>query len=248
VCGWHVDDQGFWPESYISTASKESGKDKYGINAWVALDDMPKAYEGSMAVARGSHEASWRWEAYEAIGQDRTKGGLTKDEFEQSAKFDTCSGIEEKRTDLQGKLDSVSEIFDLKRGDVIFATRLLFHKTMPVTPEGQDFFRKNGKENLMRYSIRYVPGSARLTEGFTSEWSILDNPANKGRSLDEVVGDEENEYWYPKVWPTVLDERKGSGQIDESKLVAVKEKEKEVFAEFRSLMQKKKEEKILTLS
>lgn len=51
-CGWHVDDYMFWPESYISPSQ--------GINVWIALDEMPSEYRGSMAVARGSHKASWR--------------------------------------------------------------------------------------------------------------------------------------------------------------------------------------------
>ena len=33
LCDWHVDDNGFWPESYISTASNQTGKDQNGINA-----------------------------------------------------------------------------------------------------------------------------------------------------------------------------------------------------------------------
>jgi hypothetical protein len=85
------------------------------------------------------------------------------------------------------KLEEASEIVDLRRGDVIFATRLLFHRTLAVTPEGLEFFAKNGKEALLRYSIRYVPGSATLIKGLSSEWSVLDNSANFGRTLDEVA-------------------------------------------------------------
>jgi hypothetical protein len=47
TCDWHVDDQGFWPESYLSTAAEMSKKDQYGINAWIALDEMPKPTRGS---------------------------------------------------------------------------------------------------------------------------------------------------------------------------------------------------------
>jgi hypothetical protein len=69
---------------------------------------MPKAYEGSMAVARGSHQALWRWEAYQAIGQDRTKPGLSKEEFMEALKqangvFETCAGIKSNRPDLREK-------------------------------------------------------------------------------------------------------------------------------------------------
>jgi hypothetical protein len=77
VCDWHVDAHGLWPESCEtpSQASKASGKDQDGINAWIALDDMPIEYEGSMAVAAGSHRAPWRYEAYSAIGRDGTVNG-----------------------------------------------------------------------------------------------------------------------------------------------------------------------------
>ena len=51
-CDWHVDDQLFWPESYLSPI--------LGINVWIALDAMPAKYQGSMAVAKGSHRAEWR--------------------------------------------------------------------------------------------------------------------------------------------------------------------------------------------
>jgi hypothetical protein len=145
---------------------------------------------------------------------------------------------------LREKLEEASEIVDLKRGDVIFATRLLFHRTLAVTPEGLEHFAKNGKEALLRYSIRYVPGSATLIKGFSSEWSLLDNSANFGRTLDEVAADTENEYWYPKVWPSV-EETIGSKtiEIDESKLAEIKEREKELFTEMRAIMQNSKHNK-----
>jgi hypothetical protein len=240
VCGWHVDDQGFWPESYISTASKKSGKDQSGINAWIALDDMPKEFEGSMAVAAGSHTAPWRSEGYAAIGQDRTIPEYPMDvilENLKSGKFNTCEGMEKNRPDLKEKLEASSEIVDLKRGDIIFGSRMLFHRTMPVTPEGQEFFKKQGKECLMRYSIRYVPGSAILPKDFSAEWSIMHNDANRGRTLDEIAENKENECWYPKVWPTVEDSK--SVEIDETKLALVKEKEAELYLKVRSMMQKK---------
>ncbi len=95
----------------------------------------------------------------------------------------------------------------------------------------------------MRYSIRYVPGSATLIKGLSSKWSVLDNSANFGRTLDEVAAETENEYWYPKVWPSV-EETIGSKtiEIDESKL-EIKEKEKELFTEMRAMMQNSKHNK-----
>jgi len=204
---------------------------------------MPKKFKGSMAVARGSHKVPWRHEAYEAIGQDRTQHGGTKEELldllKRGSKFGTCNGLENTRSDLYAELEKVSEIFDLKRGDVIFATRLLFHRTMPVTEEGKTELQRIGKESLMRYSVRYVPGTARLPESFSTEYSLLDNPNNFGKTLNEVAEDPTNPCWHPQVWPTVeVGGKDGSMSlsIDNSKLKELEEKQKEAFAELRSLI------------
>jgi ectoine hydroxylase-related dioxygenase (phytanoyl-CoA dioxygenase family) len=73
TCDWHVDDVGFWPEAFES--------DNQGINVWIALDDMPREYQGSMALAPESHHAPWRHDAYAAIGLNLTfRGGLYQKE------------------------------------------------------------------------------------------------------------------------------------------------------------------------
>jgi len=84
ACGWHVDDTGFWP----SIASDP------GVNAWIALDDMPYHWSrkklpkklatddaqsptnytavATFALSLGSHRAPWRQEAYEVTGSPHT--------------------------------------------------------------------------------------------------------------------------------------------------------------------------------
>jgi hypothetical protein len=87
ACGWHVDDTGFWP----SIASDP------GVNAWVALDDMPWPWswdesEGArsdftsrpssqerndtpvatFALSFGSHRMPWRHQAYQVTGSTHT--------------------------------------------------------------------------------------------------------------------------------------------------------------------------------
>ena len=80
TCDWHVDDVGFWPESYISS-------ERDGVNVWIAMHDMPAKFQGSMALAPGSHQAAWRFDAYEAIGQNRSyHGGFTKIEMQDRAR------------------------------------------------------------------------------------------------------------------------------------------------------------------
>jgi Phytanoyl-CoA dioxygenase (PhyH) len=206
-CDWHVDDQGFWPESFQSTASEQSGKDQHGINVWIAMDDMPAKYEGSMTVATGSHKAEYRHDGYRAIGQDRSKDEkLSKDElFEVFSKGAFTNGtctMHLSDPELRARIEASKVVFDLEKGDAIFATRLLFHRTLSVTDEGEEYYNSIGKENLNRYSIRYVPGTAKLPAGYGFEYCVQHDMSNAGRTLNEVV-EHEGSLWYPQVWPTM---------------------------------------------
>ena len=197
---------------------------------------MPAAFQGSMAVAPGSHTAKWRNRAYLALGQNRSEdGGRSKEDIirrlrvqqQNVSKDDSGSSSESKEEeeenkpqfkyptcdirltdpDISATIDSIEHVFDLKRGDIIFATRLLFHRTLPVTKAGQQYFQEQGQQHLSRYSIRYVPGTARLPQGWSVEWSIVDDFTNAGRSLDKVVEQQEEGsnnqlLFYPQVWPS----------------------------------------------
>lgn len=218
-CDWHVDGHGLWPESYEtpSPASKASGKDQDGVNAWIALDDMSAEHEGSMALAAGSHKVPWRYDAYRAIGRDGTKnGGETWQEFvdravsgkgmvnhpEQGNRIRLCSlGVT--APDLCEKMEAQKHVLDLKAGDVVFATRNLFHRTLDVTNLGREHFENLNKTNLHRYTIRYTTGSAQLPTGYCwLEWSILCNPEIAGWTLDEAMEPNQNiPHWFPEVWP-----------------------------------------------
>lgn len=78
TCDWHVDDVGFWPESF--------GSEQEGINVWIAMEDMPRKFQGSMALSPGSHKAPWRHDAYAAIGLNLTfQGGFTKEQVTEMA-------------------------------------------------------------------------------------------------------------------------------------------------------------------
>lgn len=208
TCDWHVDDVGFWPESYISQHE--------GINVWIAMHDMPAAFQGSMALAPGSHKADWRYDAYLAIGQNRTyHGGFNKAELKQRAAageklLSTCD-MRDHAPHISKKIEETKYVPDIKKGDVIFATRTLFHRTLATTPEGKEYYLGNDIEYLNRYSIRYVPGSARLPEGWAFEWSILANGDNAGKTLDDAMA-HGNHLWYPQVWPPNDELR--DGQLD----------------------------------
>jgi hypothetical protein len=200
ICDWHVDDIGFWPEAF--------GSEKEGINAWIALEDMPREFQGSMALSPGSHKAEWRYNAYAAIGLNLTfQGGFSKEEVTQmaqeGAKLLTTCEMNSQDPEIREKIEATKWIPDIRKGDVIFATRSLFHRTVPVTFRGKGFYKQQDIQYLNRYSIRFVPGSARLPHGWTFEWSIKANSENSGLTLDSAMEERENLLWYPKVWPTL---------------------------------------------
>lgn len=198
TCDWHVDDVGFWPESFVS--------EQDGINVWIALHDMPESCQGSMALSPGSHKAEWRFEAYEGIGQNRTyHGGFTKEEMKEHVSsgkklLNTCD-MRNQSPEIRQLIEESKYVPDIRKGDVIFATRALFHRTLAVTEAGKQFYEQLGVDYLNRYSIRYVPGSARLPVGWTFEWSIAANRYIAGQTLDVAMNESENLPWYPKVWP-----------------------------------------------
>lgn len=200
TCGWHVDDVGFWPVSYLNES---------GINVWIALDDMP--FAGNMAVAPGSHRADWRHDAYAALGQDRSQdGGQSREEIRQ-AMLENTDGLYATcdmcviDPDLFESIEETAVHLNIKKGDVIFASRLLFHRTTDVTAEGLEHYAQQKTHSLKRYSIRYEPGKAKIIAGWNVEWSVLHDSTNTGKSLDEI-SDRYPEYaFYPRVWPTATD-------------------------------------------
>ena len=200
TCDWHVDDSGFWPEAF--------GGEKEGINVWIALEDMPQEYQGSMALSPGSHKAEWRYDAYAAIGLNLTfQGGFTKEEVTRmandGAKLLTTCEMNKQAPQIREKIEATKYVPDIRKGDVIFVTRSTFHRTVPATAQGKVHYRERDIQYLNRYSIRYVPGSARLPNGWTFEWSIKKNPENSGLDLDSAMEERENLLWYPKVWPSL---------------------------------------------
>lgn len=171
---------------------------------------MPAKYQGGMAVAPGSHKVDWRHEAYLAIGQNRSEdGGITKEDLVRKIKektdkrYPTCS-LDYYLPAIYQQMEDSQKIVDLHRGDIIFATRLLWHKTNAVTQDGIPYYLSQGTEFLKRYSIRYVPGTARLPNGWSVEWSVLTSPSNAGRSLNDIV-DNIGPVFYPQVWPELED-------------------------------------------
>ena len=223
ACGWHVDDSGFWPA--VSS--------DVGVNAWIALDDMPYHWSrktlpadrqkqsnytpiATFALSLGSHRAPWRQEAYEVTGSPHTappEGFLSADDMiERRTGSGTCN-IKTSAPHLYKELEENKIIYDLKRGDVIFHDRWLFHRTVTVSEYehqlksefGQTFNLEESDKIFRRYSIRYSPGSARVPPGYGVEPSVMYNAANANRTLDEIS--ESDGPWYPKAWPRLGKEK-----------------------------------------
>ena len=237
-CGWHVDDQLFWPAAY-QLPTRSSVVDQSGVNAWIALDDMPIENGASMAVSPASHiqDFSWRSEAFAALNfDDKFGNGVSKDDLIdmiKSGKVDSC-GLEKVAPHVYDDIELSKQEFNFKRGDVIFMNRWLFHKTTAATEKGK--LARSGGALLKRFSVRYVTGSTSLPEGFTTELSVLSSDGlNLGKKLNEVSGE-----WYPKCWPKVeadADER--LEHLTSNELPVAKEKLGVIMAELMSLFQSK---------
>jgi hypothetical protein len=244
ACGWHVDDTGFWP----SVAADA------GVNAWVALDDMPWPWSSShvvvdpsdrpeksdtekrmnhppvatFALSLGSHRAPWRHEAYHITGSTHTQPPegfqSAQDLIARRTGSGTCN-IQSSAPDLYEKLEERKIVYDMKRGDVIFHDRWLFHRTVTVDEYNKmaglskEEFQLRNESNekgkiFKRYSIRYSPGTARVPPGYGFELSALHNPQNANSTLDEIV--ERDGPFYPKVWPRVIKKKPSeAGYVEE---------------------------------
>ncbi len=86
-----------------------------------------------------------------------------------------------------------------------------------------------------RYSIRYVPGSSELPKGWSGEWSIVSNPDNAGRTLDEVA--KFDGPWYPKCWPTIdVDEMQSFSKLQTERMPYAQQLYKEKMKEIKPLL------------
>jgi len=183
-------------------------------------------------VSPRSHYASWRERAYEAIGSTKL---YPEEGLAPGMRFGNTCGMEEADPDLAKTIDGTKKVFDFRRGDVLFHTRWLFHRSMPLTSNGEERFRRLGMEpTFKRYSIRYEYADSRLLKGINAEFAALLNPENKGRTLEEVNKVEGP--FYPKCWPGAVSDN-DINQMDDlvrEKFPIAEARRKEVF---KTLMQ-----------
>lgn len=222
VCGWHVDDFGFWPTTAVSP----------GINAWIALDDMPLETGGGFALAVGSHTATWKDQAHLAIGATTTappKGyESARDLFVHRTGGGTCN-LETTAPHLHQRMEETMRVYNLKRGDVIFHHRWLFHRTIAM--------KRFHKKVYRRYSLRYGSGStSAIQPGFGTEPSVLWEKKNGGRSLDEIS--KLDGPWYPQAFPhPLLEELHALPSLMETKMPIAEKRKSKSLKEMQPYLQ-----------
>jgi hypothetical protein len=195
-CGWHVDDSVFWPTDSSSS----------GVNVWLSLDCIPAKFGGGMAVSPKSHTAEWRRDAYSSIGSTPIlpPEGVTPAQLRKT--FGQTCNMESLNEEINVKIESTKLEFDYQPGDCLFCHRWLFHRSTIINEDGMRHYDDNSA--LKRYTVRYQRGSARLLQGVSLEPSVLMDPQNSGKSLDEVC-EISNKPFYPKCWPPLqVEERK----------------------------------------
>ena len=122
---------------------------------------------------------------------------LAKDMFTSRIGSGTCN-LKNVAPQIHDRLENVRRTFDLKKGDVIFATRWLFHRTIPIDRAVSKALRDQKKLPIFRrYSVRYSLGSAKLHSGYSTEPSVLYECMHEGMRLDDVSSSVVP--WYPEV-------------------------------------------------
>jgi hypothetical protein len=99
---------------------------------------------------------------------------------------------------LHAHMEESMRVYEIKRGDVIFHDRWLFHRTVPFDKQ---FARQMEDQLYRRYSVRYGPGSSIVPPGYGLELSALWDEDNAGRSADDIST--RDGPWYPRCWPSV---------------------------------------------
>jgi hypothetical protein len=160
-CNFHTDDRFFWPATDEST----------GVNFWIALSPYRVSEGGGIRVVRQSGISKEL--ADECRGVIRQNGFAT-----------TCQ-IESLAPELHQKLHEASTTFDMEPGDVLIWDRWTFHRSEPFVVASAS------EEEKLRYTIRYVPASAKAD----------DSPALHS---SQKAGECFQGAYYPQVWPIAL--------------------------------------------
>merc|ERR1712038_550389 len=196
-CGWHVDDAVFWPcSAHQQEQSKTASLLPDGVNAWIALDDIPTStYGGGMYICPRSHcgpatlsnhEDNWINKGYKSFTQ-----------MGKNLRLQTCE-LAKLSPSLNEQFESNAITFDYQCGDVLLMNRWLWHRSANLNSRGKVYYEKR-KTMFPRYTVRYECGDTRLLNGVSLHPSFFHNEAYSGKSLDEICN-ESNLPFFPKAW------------------------------------------------
>lgn len=196
-CGWHVDDLHFWPTSASSeTTGKSSTGIHGGVNAWIAIDDIPSSIGGGLAVVPKSHIAQWRHDAYNIIGSipaHPQEGFQNAQDLYSTFPVTTCD-LANVSPELSSLMDDEAVIFNFTKGDVLLMNRWVWHKSIPMKlGDTKDI------HPLKRYTIRYDRGSTLVQKGYSTHLSVMYDTENSGKSLDDIS--QRSGPFFPQAFP-----------------------------------------------
>ena len=129
-------------------------------------------------------------------------------------------------------LDATRKTFDFEQRDVLFHSRWVFHRSTPLSGAGREHVHSLGSvPQFKSYSIRHEHGDSKLLNGLNSEFAVLLNRHNKGKTLSEV--NRNDGPFYPQCWPnaTAAEEIENIDKLVEDQFPAAERLLKEFFAE-----------------
>lgn len=172
-CGFHVDDKGFWPATDDST----------GVNFWLALSSYNAAEGGGIRVVNQSLIA---YDLFE------TCKNVLRDPANPMSYNRTCS-MHELSPSCHNAMMAASVVYDMHPGDALIWDRWTFHRSEPfiTTTTTTTTNSANDDTPKLRYTIRYVPGTA-------TALGMLHESVQSGERFHGP--------YYPQVWPTAVKE------------------------------------------
>jgi hypothetical protein len=143
--------------------------DSTGVNFWIALSPYRVSEGGGIRVVRQS-------DISEELAEE-CRGVIREGGYTTTCMIDTLA------PELRQRLYAASTTFDMEPGDALIWDRWTFHASEP--------FIVATEEQKLRYTIRYVPASAKAD-------------ASPALHSSQKAGECFQGGYYPQVWPTIL--------------------------------------------
>lgn len=187
-CGWHVDDEGFFPADV----------DSKGPTFWITLDPLRIKQGGGLAVLNRT-----RFEEQRLLDQHSNNDDdppPTEEECRAAIRGATCD-METKSPICHFMMEAAKMEFDMQPGDALVWDRWTFHRGVPATADYSDPSSNHNAPpprqteatveatTKRRYSVRYVPHGAKAA-------GAVHASMEQGQLLDSP--------YYPQVWPSLV--------------------------------------------